>query len=171
MDDVHLRPIIEADLADLRLFVTDPEVASDFQWSGFKDPEADRRRWEEDGYLGGDYNRLAVERTGGAFAGIVSWRDRSSGPAKGTCYEFGITLWPEHRGQGLGTAAQRLLVEHLFYTTPVHRLEAFTDVDNVAEQRTLEKIGCHREGVMREVYFRAGRWRDSVVYSLLREPG
>jgi aminoglycoside 6'-N-acetyltransferase len=53
----------------------------------------------------------------------------------------------------------------------VHRLEAFTDVENVAEQRTLEKIGCHREGVMREVYFRGGRWRDSIVYSLLREPG
>jgi ribosomal-protein-alanine N-acetyltransferase len=171
MDDVILRPIREADLDELRRFATDPDAGGELQWTGFKDPEAVRRRWEEDGWLGMEYSWLGVERSDGTFAGIVSWRDRSTGPVKGTCYEFGIALLPEHRGQGVGSTAQRLLVDYLFDTTPVHRLEAFTDVDNLAEQSSLEKIGCAREGVMREVYFRAGRWRDSVVYSRLRDSG
>ena len=78
-------------------------------------------------------------------------------------------LAPEFRGQGAGTAAQRLLVEYLFDTTLVHRLCAYTEPDNVAEQRSLEKCGFRREGVLREAGFRGGQWRDAVVYGCLRD--
>jgi RimJ/RimL family protein N-acetyltransferase len=78
-------------------------------------------------------------------------------------------LFPEHRGRGIGTEAQRQLVDYLFLTTPVHRLHAGTEVDNIAEQRALEKVGSRREGVARGLYFRDGAWRDSVMYGLLRD--
>ena len=68
----------------------------------------------------------------------------------------------------MGTIAQRLLVQYLFDTTPAHRLEAYTEVANIAEQRALEKIGFEREGVLRGTIFRAGKWRDNIVYALLR---
>jgi ribosomal-protein-alanine N-acetyltransferase len=166
-DDVRLRPIEEADLDHIRRFATDPEAPGEFEWTGFTDPQEPRRRWEKDGWLSVEHTWLAVAR-GGTFAGIVSWRDRTAGSVKGTCYEFGITLLPEHRGHGVGTEAQRLLVSYLFETTPVHRLQAFTETGNIREQRALEKLGFTREGVMREVFFRGGRWRDSVAYSRLR---
>ena len=53
MNEVILRPIQEADLADLCRYSTDPEAAGVFEWTGFDDPKAMRRRWEEDGWLGG----------------------------------------------------------------------------------------------------------------------
>jgi RimJ/RimL family protein N-acetyltransferase len=80
-----------------------------------------------------------------------------------------LALLPEYRGKGLGTAAQRLLVDYLFKFTTVHRLEACTDADNLAEQRALERIGFTREGVLREVAFQNGTWRDSLIYALLRQ--
>jgi [ribosomal protein S5]-alanine N-acetyltransferase len=89
--------------------------------------------------------------------------------SKGAVYEIGIALLPEHRGHGVGTTAQRLLVEYLFDNTPAHRLEAYTEVENVAEQRALEKAGFEREGVLRAVQFRAGAWRDGILYALLRD--
>jgi RimJ/RimL family protein N-acetyltransferase len=61
-----------------------------------------------------------------------------------------------------------LLVQYLFDTRPVHRLEAYTEVDNLAEQHALEKSGFVREGVLRELFFRDGAWRSSVVYAQLR---
>src|SRR5215218_2959556 len=70
---------------------------------------------------------------------------------------------------GLGTLAQRRLVDHLFRFTTVHRLEAGTDAENHAEQKALERIGFTREGVLREGAFRDGAWRDSVIYALLRD--
>ncbi len=168
MDDVTLRPIREEDLEQLSRFVTKPEMGSEFEWIGFRDPKAARRRWEEDGWLGSDHAELAVDR-GGVFAGIVSWKDRSQGFGKQQRFEVGSALWPEHRGQGVGTEAQRQLVEYLFQNTPAHRLEAYTEVTNRAEQRALEKVGFEREGVIRKGFFRAGEWRDSVMYGLLRD--
>lgn len=169
MKDVILRPILEADLEPLARFSTDPEAGGEFEWTGFKDPKAVRRRWEEDGWLSDEHSWLAVARGDGTFAGIVSWRDRSAGTVKGGCYEMGIALLPEHRGQGVGTTAQRLLVDYLFTTTAAHRLQAYTEVENVPEQRALEKVGFQQEGRLREVVFRAGRWHDSYLYALLRD--
>lgn len=168
--DVHLRPIQEGDLDALARFSVDPEAGSEFEWVGFKDPKAWRKRWEEDGWLGTEQSELAVARADGAFAGVVSWKDRTLGNGKALVFEMGIMLLPEHRGQGVGTEAQRLLVEYLFANTPAHRLEAFTEVTNHAEQRALEKAGFEREGVMRGVFFRGGRWRDSAIYARLRDP-
>ncbi|WP_231976393.1 GNAT family N-acetyltransferase [Streptomyces sp. 3214.6] len=42
-------------------------------------------------------------------------------------------------------------------------------MENLAEQRALEKVGFTREGVLRSVVFRDGRWRDGVSYSVLRD--
>jgi RimJ/RimL family protein N-acetyltransferase len=75
-------------------------------------------------------------------------RIKAGGP-EGGCLEIGVLLFPEHRGRGVGTAAQRLLVEYLFATTLVNRLQAVTDLENLAEQRVLERIGFRREGVLR----------------------
>jgi RimJ/RimL family protein N-acetyltransferase len=170
MEDVTLRPIRESDLDQLSRFSTDPEMASEFEWTGFKDPNAARRRWEQDGWLAqaGDDIALAVDHNG-SFAGMVNWRDRSHPPGGGHWFEIGIVLWPDHRGQGVGTAAQRQLVRYLFDHTPAQRLEARTEVTNTAEQHALEKVGFQREGVIRRTHFRAGQWRDGFIYGLLRE--
>jgi RimJ/RimL family protein N-acetyltransferase len=60
------------------------------------------------------------------------------------------------------------LADHLFAHTTVHRLEAGTAIDNVAEQRALEKAGFVREGLMRGRGWNNGAWRDGYMYSRLR---
>ena len=50
----------------------------------------------------------------------------------------------------------------------MNRIEAQTDVDNIAEQRSLEKAGFVREGTARGAQFRAGAYHDLVTYSILR---
>jgi RimJ/RimL family protein N-acetyltransferase len=57
----------------------------------------------------------------------------------------------------------------LFSTTLANRLEATTEVDNIAEQRALERAGFVREGVLRGSGFVRGQWRDGVMYSRLRD--
>ncbi len=109
-----------------------------------------------------------VARPDGDVAGIVVWRRvTGSGPPE-ACFEIGILLFPDHRGKGLGTAAQCLLADHLFSTTLTNRLEAITEADNLAEQRALEKAGFIREALLRERGFLRGRWVDAVLYARLR---
>ncbi|MDF2733993.1 MAG: N-acetyltransferase [Chloroflexota bacterium] len=80
-----------------------------------------------------------------------------------------LNLYPDARGQGFGTEAQRLLAELLLDQFDVERIEASTDVDNVVEQRSLDKAGFRREGVARRAQFRAGAYHDLVNYSFVRE--
>ena len=167
-EPVRLCPIEEADLDILRRFDIDPSAGGPCLSSGFRSPRARRRRWEEDGWLGDDSGQLAVVRPDGTLAGIVGWGSiKTGGPDLG-CLEIGALLFPEHRGQGLGTAAQRLLVEYLFATTLANRLQAITNVENLAEQKALERVGFRREGVMRGLAFDGGRWHDGVLYARLR---
>ncbi|WP_330330833.1 GNAT family N-acetyltransferase [Streptomyces sp. NBC_00536] len=166
-DPVILRPVVEDDLSVLERFLTDPEATGPFQWLGWSDPGRWRRRWAQDGLLSDDGGQLMVV-TGADRLGFVAWRkvvtSRSS-----YCWNIGTQLLPGGRGRGVGTQAQRLLARYLFAHTPVVRLEADTETENIAEQRALEKSGFAREGVLRSTVFRDGQWRDVVRYSMLRD--
>lgn len=163
---VRLRPFQEGDLELLVRFATDPTFSVPYEWAGYGSPDALRRRWEEDAFLGKDPHQLVIDDAGGNALGWVMWRDPNVFGRQGWAWEIGIVLAPEHRGRGAGTAAQLLLAEYLFDTTLVQC--ANTEVDNVAEQRSLEKCGFSREGVLRLAGFRGGRWRDVASYALLR---
>jgi RimJ/RimL family protein N-acetyltransferase len=105
----------------------------------------------------------------GVSVGGVSYRPVSYGGTVGNlAWNFGIGLVPEARGRGIGSVAQRLLAEYLFDTTELDRVEATTDVDNLAEQRALEKSSFIREGVTRGAQLRGGIRRNVVHYGLLR---
>jgi RimJ/RimL family protein N-acetyltransferase len=73
------------------------------------------------------------------------------------------------RGKGYGREAVRLLVDHLFGSTPVERVGATCDVENTASYRLVEGLGFRREGTLRSALFHHGRWHDVLVYGLLRE--
>ena len=113
---------------------------------------------------------MVVRNTDGQAVGHVSWHQVHYGPnPESAAWNIGISLRTDARGQGLGTEAQRLLAQHLFATTPLQRVEAVTDVENVPEQRALARAGFRREGVLRSAQFRAGRWRDVDVWAVLRD--
>lgn len=165
-ESVSLRPVSEQDLSVMDRFRTDPEVAGPFQWFGWWDTGRWRRLWAETGLITDDAGQLMVVRDGERL-GFVGWRKVVV--TRSTFYwNIGAGLLPEARGKGAGTEAQRQLVRYLFAHTLVRRIEADTEVANVAEQRALEKAGFAREGVLRSVVFRDGQWRDLVRYSILR---
>jgi RimJ/RimL family protein N-acetyltransferase len=110
-----------------------------------------------------------VDEVSGTMLGGVSWHAVDYGGTHGCCaWNIGIGLLSEARGRGVGTLAQRLLAEHLFATTDLDRVEATTDVENLAEQRALEKAGFQREGVLRGAQLRGGERHDMAHYGILR---
>ncbi|MEU6476821.1 GNAT family protein [Streptomyces sp. NPDC047017] len=165
--ETALRPVDEPDLPVMERFLRDPEAATSLQWYGWRDLGRWRRLWAENSPLTEDAGHLMVVR-GAERLGIVTWRRVVSAPLS-SYWNMGIALLPQARGQGVGTEAQRQLVRYLFAHSTVTRIEADTEPGNLAEQRALEKAGFTREGVLRSVAFRDGRWRDAVRYSVLRE--
>lgn len=165
-DRLELRLVHERDITMLEALTQDPETCGEFQWFGWNDLRRWRRGWAEDGLVGPDSGTLVVARADQRL-GLVNWRRRPITPAA-SCWVIGVIMLPQARGRGDGAQAHRLLARYLFAHTTAHRIEAGTEVDNIAEQRALEKAGFTREGMMRGVGWRDGTWRDGVLYSLLR---
>lgn len=165
---VGLRPATAEDFWLFEQQAVDPDIAGEFNWSGYRDMAALRRRFEEDGLIGPDGGCLVVVQVG-EVVGSVVWVKATYGTPAWWCWNIGISLLPDRRRRGLGTEAQEFLVSYLFATTAVERVEAYTDNANLAEQRALEKAGFTGEGLLRSVQFRAGQWRDVRMYSILRE--
>jgi [ribosomal protein S5]-alanine N-acetyltransferase len=85
----------------------------------------------------------------------------------GRC-EIGFFLFPQARGRGAAARAVQLLVRWAFDDLGLSRVQATTDVENGAAQRTLENAGFQREGVLREYYpLPTGGRFDCVMYSRL----
>jgi hypothetical protein len=104
-----------------------------------------------------------------AVAGSLSWHAVWYGPNAGSkAWNIGIGLAEHTRGHGIGTVAQRLLVHYLFDSTTIDRIEASTDVTNEAEQRSLEKAGFTREGLLRSAQERSDGRHDLYSYSFIR---
>ncbi len=162
------RPPTAADIDALWSAFGGEEGAGPYQWFGFTSFVAVRRAAAERDLLGGDDNMLVVERDGELVARL-EWMARYWGRRDTSkCWEISAAVLPQHRGQGLGTKTQRWLVQYLFEHTAVHRVQATTDAHNVAEQRCLERTGFSLEGRIVGAQWRAGQFRDQLLYGQTR---
>jgi len=60
------------------------------------------------------------------------------------------------------------LAEFAFRETNLVRLEIVIAVGNVRSERVAEKVGAHREGVLRSRLILYSKVYDAVMYSLVR---
>lgn len=166
---IRLRVISREDLSELESWNSNLELRSSFNNFGLQPTNSLEHRFADDGLIGTRFGTLLVVLPDGTIVGDVSYHQERYGPNDGsTAYNIGIELMPDYRGKGYGVEAQKLLADYLFSTYPVMRIEASTDIENIPEQRALEKAGFTREGVLRKAQWRSGGYHDIVLYSKLR---
>jgi len=83
--------------------------------------------------------------------------------------EIGYGLVPSERGKGYCTEATQLMVDYLFLSKDIARIQATTHTKNVASQKVLENVGFKREGTLRKTALIRGEWTDMFIFSILRE--
>jgi RimJ/RimL family protein N-acetyltransferase len=102
-----------------------------------------------------------IENKDGAKIGHVG------GWMLGKMMELGFALVPNERRKGYGAEAIQLMIDHLFLTKDIVRIQVSTDTKNIASQKALEKVGFVKEGTMRKSWFTRGEHRDHYLYSIL----
>lgn len=80
---------------------------------------------------------VAVDRTSGAKIGVLRL-------GKGLMADLAIWIYPDYRGQGYGTEAFSLAVNHIFRNLRLRTIYAGCYDDNKASLRMLEKVGFRR---------------------------
>ena len=82
--------------------------------------------------------------------------------------EIGYLSLPETNGKGYMSEAIKAVVAYGFQQMNLHSIEAIIDPENIASEKVLQKNGFIKEAHLRENELWEGKFRDTVIYSLLK---
>jgi RimJ/RimL family protein N-acetyltransferase len=163
---VSLRPFRHDEVDTFIALANDTATRGDFMPTRLVEPQKLRNDFAEHGFMAERFTRLAIVDVNDSLVGTIFHfltRPYSTGR------EIGLRIFdPAARGLGYGTAALRLLVEHLFANHPINRLEWSCDVRNRASAAVAIKCGFAPEGVVRGLVFQMGDYHDTEIYGLVR---
>ncbi|PEA53655.1 N-acetyltransferase [Bacillus pseudomycoides] len=83
--------------------------------------------------------------------------------------ELAYALSPNYWGQGFATEAAKACISYGFEKLQLNRIEAGCHASNAQSERMMKRLGMQYEGTMRKDMFVKGAYRDTKIYSILRE--
>ncbi len=163
-----LRPLVPSDAPAIYAMHADPVTLRYWSTPPWTDPALADELIARDlaAMAAGDYIRLGIERP-------------SDRRLIGLCTLFAFTL-PSRRcelgyilardcwGQGYMHEALLTLLDYGFGVLDLNRVEADIDPRNAGSQRTLDRLGFQREGLLRERWIVSGEASDTALHGLLR---
>ena len=75
----------------------------------------------------------------------------------------------KYQGLGIASEALEMLIDYGFNTLNLNKITCDTFADNYGSIKHLEKVGFRQEGCLKKHYFHQGKFKDALIYSLLRE--
>jgi RimJ/RimL family protein N-acetyltransferase len=158
--NVNLRIIEREDLPTLLEWNNDPEFIGEYE----ELRQETKTEWEKTyDNLTADTKWFFIEKKEGTRIGTVFHF------LTGNLMEIGYFLVPSERGKGYCSESVKIIVDYLFLSRELVRVQAINDVNNFASQRVLEKAEFKREGIIRKSSFIRGEWKDDCLFSILRE--
>jgi [ribosomal protein S5]-alanine N-acetyltransferase len=155
-----IRRLTSKDAGELAaLLVTNREFLAPFEPDRdetFYTVEGQRQRIES-----GEQQAFAI-LDGSRIAGTVALSNIARGPFQSA--NLGYWVAQDANDRGLATKAVAEVIEMAFGDLGLHRLEAGTQVENIASRRVLEKNGFELIGIARRYLLIAGEWRDHLLF-------
>ena len=167
-DQVVLRELRASDAQSLFSLLTTEEVARFISppptsVEGFERFIA----WTHRQRAAGVYACYAVTLKGYDTAiGIFQVRETEQGFSTG---EWGFALGSPFWGTGVFAESADLVLEFVFETVGVHRLEARAAVRNGRGSAALRKVGAVQEGVLRKSFLKNGEYLDQALYGIVED--
>jgi ribosomal-protein-alanine N-acetyltransferase len=158
--NVNLRVVEKEDLSLWTEWLNNVEFYGEYAWSPQQSRTGFEKRYDE---LTSEEGWFFIEkREGTKIGGIIHY-------TRGKLLEIGYFVIPSERCKGYCTEAVKIMVDYLFLSKDVVRVQAHIHPKDVASQKVLEKNGFKKEGTIRKSFFVRGDWKDSLLYSTLRE--
>jgi len=161
---VNLRVMEKEDLPLFAEWVNKPEFIGEYNPLRQLSRTEIEKNYEKSSFEQGEF---IIEKKDGSKIGYV-WHFTTVHPAA-KLLEIGYFMVPSETGKGYCSEAAKIIVDYLFLSKDIVRIQAHTDLRNAASQKVLEKVGFRKEGISRKSIFNRGEWRDAYLYSILRE--
>ena len=166
--DLILRKPAGKDAKDIFSYASDPEVARYVLWDPHRSVSETRAfvRFLRNRIRAGFPSSWVVvlKETGTVIGtiGFIWYSDENRSAEIG--YSFSRKYW----NRGYATQALKAIVDAVFTSLPLNRLEAQHDLRNPASGRVMEKCGLRQEGVLRSRIVNKGEYVDVALYAILR---
>lgn len=166
-EKVSLRPFSKRDLPYTIKWFNDPDLRN---LTGEVAPmgHAEAERW---------YRRMRADKDRMWFAIVLKDGDRVIGEAgllrifkPWRCADMTVIIGEKDVwGEGYGTEAGRLILDHAFKRLGLHRVSIGVVGFNERARRFWEGLGFRQEGVQRDGYCRDGKYSDFIMMSILED--
>ncbi|WP_456449266.1 GNAT family N-acetyltransferase [Thiolapillus sp.] len=148
-------------------------ISKHHEWKKYDGPYFHREKLSFSSFQSKGFQKLLQGKTSllveneGHIVGTVScyWECEAT-----RWLEAGLVIYPENSwGKGIGSAALRLWIGHLFNTYEIERVGITTWSGNPGMMKCAEKAGMVLEGRMRKCRYYKGTYYDSIRYGITRE--
>ena len=159
--DFSIRAIEEKDI-DFLYKINTQEFRGDYQEFEFESKQSMRKQFDSGAFCSDKFKMLIAQKED-KILGIVYISFVRTG-----LVNIGLVMCENERGKNLGTSITKIIVNYIFSNYDIARIQADTDINNVAAQKVLEKAGFIKEGIMSKYRFHHGKYNDSVLYAITK---
>lgn len=164
-----LRAFTMEDLADFYEYCKDPDTGIHAGWKPHESMEESRdilHHFIEEREVWA----ICEKQSGKVIGSIGLHRDSKRRRNFNQCRMMGYVLSKAYWGQGLMTEAAKEVLRHAFENLGLEMVTISHFSYNQRSARVIEKLGFHREGILRKAFLRYdGSLLDDVGYSMTRE--
>lgn len=164
-----LRAFTMEDLADFYEYCKDPDTGIHAGWKPHESMEESRdilHHFIEEREVWA----ICEKQSGKVIGSIGLHRDSKRRRNFNQCRMMGYVLSKAYWGQGLMTEAAKEVLRHAFEDLKLEMVTISHFSYNQRSARVIQKLGFHREGVLRKAFLRYdGSLLDDVGYSMTRE--
>lgn len=83
--------------------------------------------------------------------------------------EYYICVDYSYSGKGIGTESSKLLLKYAFDNLNINKIYLYTEENNKNAQHLFEKIGFHKEGLLKDDIKNNGEFVNRVYYGIWKE--
>ncbi len=162
------KPRMEDALILFTAYMRDPEVTHYLTWRPHQQLQ------EAENFIS---SSLAAWENETRFPFVITLKeeDRPFGMIDFHIKEFtvglGYVIARSHQGRGYATEATRAVIDWALQQPTIYRVNASTDIENIASQRVLEQAGMIREGLLHKYIIHPNISdipRDSYIYAITK---
>ncbi|MCM3734977.1 GNAT family N-acetyltransferase [Bacillus cytotoxicus] len=166
---LRLRPLTIDDATDVFEYASNLEIATYTVWYPHETLEDSQIFVQSilDQYEKGEIATYGIElKNEKKIIGTCGFIDYEKNHHKA---ELAYALSPNYWGQGFATEAAKACIHYGFAILQLNRIEAGCHASNTQSERVMKRLGMQYEGTMRKDMFVKGAYRDTKIYSILRE--
>lgn len=162
---VTLRPIEHEDIEFIRNLINDPWMEERIVGWCLPLSKKDQEEWYANYKNSSQHIRFIIESETDGVVGLTGLVNIDY--KNGVADSAGMRVKRDIQSKGIATDAYMTMFKYAFSELRLHRVNTSALEQNEISLHVMEKVGCKREGIRRDVVFKQGKYHNLIMCGIL----